>query len=117
MQNQLSVKTVGNLIVARLHGVPTEALLEECQQQVLRLVGQAGHGRVLYDAMEIETPPVDLTLVQRKLDQNLGAVTLRRAIVVPNSRLAFLARLAFGESDYRVFYGDLAAAALWLEQG
>ena len=27
----------------------------------------------------------------------------RRAILVPNSRLAYLARLAFGEGEYRVF--------------
>jgi hypothetical protein len=30
--------------------------------------------------------------------------------VVPNSRLAFLARLAFGEGDYKVFYNDMVAA-------
>jgi hypothetical protein len=36
--------------------------------------------------------------------------------VVPNTRLAYLARLAFGEGDYRVFYSDMTAAILWLEQ-
>lgn len=33
---------------------------------------------------------------------------------MPNSRLAYLARLAFGEGDYRVFYNDIVAAAKWL---
>ena len=40
----------------------------------------------------------------------------RRAIVVPNTRLAYLARLAFGEGDYRVFYSDIAAAVVWLSE-
>ncbi len=53
---------------------------------------------------------------QRKLDENLGGIRLKRAIVVPNSRLAYLARLAFGEGDYRVFYNDMTAAVKWLTQ-
>jgi hypothetical protein len=36
--------------------------------------------------------------------------------VVPNSRLAYLARLAFGEGDYRVFYNDIVAAVRWLSE-
>jgi hypothetical protein len=41
---------------------------------------------------------------------------LKRAIVVPNSKLAYLARLAFGEGDYRVFYNDMVAAITWLSR-
>jgi len=29
-------------------------------------------------------------------------------------RLAYLARLAFGEGEYRVFYNDIVAAVKWL---
>jgi hypothetical protein len=47
-------------------------------------------------------------------DEQLGSIALKRAIVVPNSRLAYLARLAFGEGDYRVFYNDMVAAIVWL---
>jgi hypothetical protein len=36
--------------------------------------------------------------------------------VVPNTRVAFLTRLAFGEGDYRVFYNDISAAIRWLEE-
>ena len=39
---------------------------------------------------------------------------LKRAIVVPDSKLAYLARLAFGEGDYRVFYDDIVGAVRWL---
>jgi hypothetical protein len=62
----------------------------------------------------METPPVDVPLAQRKLDETLGDIRLRRAIVVPNTRLAYLARLAFGDGDYRVFYSDMIAAIRWL---
>ncbi|MDB5770175.1 MAG: hypothetical protein V7606_3657 [Burkholderiales bacterium] len=117
MQGQLWVEPVGNLIIARLRGMPTEELLTECQRQVLQLLKDTGRGKVLYDALEMEPPSVDVTQVQQKLDAQLGTLHLRRAIVVPNSRLAFLARLAFGEGDYRVFYNDMTAAIIWLEQG
>jgi hypothetical protein len=117
MQGQLWVEPVGNLIMARLRGMPTEELLTECQRQVLQLLKDTGRGKVLYDALEMEPPSVDVTQVQQKLDAQLGTLHLRRAIVVPNSRLAFLARLAFGEGDYRVFYNDMTAAIIWLEQG
>lgn len=79
----------------------------------------AGHGagRVLYDALELELPTVEPALIQQKLESELGsAVRLRRAIIVPNTRVAFLARLAFGEGDYRVFYNDISAAIRWLEE-
>lgn len=62
-------------------------------------------------------PPVEVRFVQRELDQAPAADGLRWAIVVPNTRLAYLARLAFGEGDYRVFYGDVVAAVKWLRKG
>jgi hypothetical protein len=116
MQGQLWVEPVGNLIIARVRGEPTEALLQECQERVLLLVQDTGQGKVLYDALEMEPPSVEVTLTQRKLDEDLGPVRLRRAIVVPNSRLAYLARLAFGEGNYRVFYNDMTTAITWLTQ-
>jgi hypothetical protein len=55
-----------------------------------------------------------VTFVQQQLDAQLDGVQLRRAIVVPNTKLAYMARIAFGEGDYRVFYSDIAAAIRWL---
>ena len=55
-----------------------------------------------------------MTFTQQALDAELQGVHMKRAIVVPNSRLAYLARMAFGEGDYRVFYNDLGAAMEWL---
>lgn len=119
MDGQLCVEPVGGLVVARVRGQPTEQLLRECQERVLQIVRDrrdtAVH-RVLYDALEMESPPVDVPLAQRQLDEGLQGIRLRRAIVVPNTRLAYLARLAFGEGDYRVFYSDIAAAVVWLSE-
>lgn len=110
------VELVGELVVARVRGEPTEQLLREAQEKVLFLVRDADRGKVLYDTLEMDPPPVDVPWVQRALDETLGPVKLKRAIVVPNSRLAFLARIAFGEGDYRVFYNDMVAAIKWLSE-
>lgn len=108
------VELVGELVLARIRGEPTEELLREAQEKVLSHARDAGRGKVLYDTLEMEAPPVDVPWAQRALDEKLGAIKLKRAIVVPNSKLAYLARLAFGEGDYRVFYSDMAAAIKWL---
>ena len=60
-------------------------------------------------------PAVDVALAQRKLDEQ-HAGELRRAVVVPNTRLGHLAGLAFGHGDYRIFYDDVPAAIAWLRQ-
>lgn len=114
--NQLWVELVGELIIARVRGEPTEELLRECQRQVLFLARDAGRVKVLYDALEMLPPPVDVPWVQRQLDEGVSGVHIRRAIVVPNSKLAYLARLAFGEGDYRVFYNDMILAIKWLSE-
>jgi len=114
LQGQLWVELVGDLVLARVRGEPTAALLRECQEKVLFLVRDAEKGKVLYDTLEMEPPPVEVPLAQQELDQALGSIKLRRAIVVPNSRLAYLARLAFGEGEYRVFYNDIVSAVKWL---
>ena len=116
MQGQAWVELVGDLIIARVRGEPTAELLRETQSKVLFLVSDAGRGKVLYDTLEMEAPPVDVPWSQRELDEQLGPVRLRRAIVVPNSRLAYLARLAFGEGEHRVFYNDIIAAIKWLSE-
>ena len=116
MNDAVWVELAGDLILARLRGEPTPEMLRDCQDRVLLLAREAGRTRVLYDALEMTPPPVELTFVQRKLDEAPEAAGLRRAIVVPSTRLAYLARLAFGEGDYRVFYGDMISAVKWLSK-
>jgi hypothetical protein len=114
MPGQLWVELVGDLIIARLRGEPSEELLRECQKQVLFLAKDAQRVKVLCDALEMLPPPVDVPWSQRALDESIEPMRLKRAIVVPNSKLAYLARLAFGEGNYRVFYNDMMAAIKWL---
>jgi hypothetical protein len=116
------VEPVGSVIVARLRGKPTADLLRECEARVLELTRDTQHVRVLYDALELEPPEMDLVLLQKQLDSDrkdsLGAASLRTAILVPNTRIAYLSRIAFGhagEANYRVFYNDLSAALRWLD--
>jgi len=118
MENQqLWIEPIGNIIIARLRGVPSEEVLKQCQERVLLLVQDTKKGRVLYDALELLLPTVDPAIIQRDLNEALNpAIQLRSAIVVPNTRIAYLARLAFGEGDCRIFYNDFAAAIQWLEQ-
>jgi hypothetical protein len=116
MSDSLWVELSGDLIIARVRGEPTIELLEDCQRQVVQLAREAGRGRVLYDTLEMHPPHVDVPWSQRALDERLGDLQLRRAIVVPTAKLAYLARLAFGEGDYRVFYNDIAAAVRWLTE-
>lgn len=112
--SQLWIEPVGDIIIARVRGIPTEELLREAQERVLLLVRETGRNRILYDALEMIPPPVEVALFQKILDEAGDTKNLRRAIVVPNSRLAYLARLAFGEGNYRVFYSDMVAAVDWL---
>ena len=117
MKDQLWIEPVGGVIIARMRGVPTEALLKECQERILNLVKDTEQGLILHDCLEMETPQVEVPIAQWKLDEQVSSVHLRRAVVVPNTRLAYLARLAFGEGDVKVFYNDMAAALAWLKSG
>jgi hypothetical protein len=114
--DQVTVHLANGLITARIRGQPTEGVLHDCQTQVIHLARESGIRNVLYDALDMEPPHFTIPWAQRALDEELGDVKLRRAVVVPNSKLAFLARLAFGDGDYRVFYEDMSAAAQWLAE-
>jgi hypothetical protein len=110
----LVVRVSGDVLLVEQQGEMDEATLRLCQQRVLELANETGLRRVLYDAREMIAPPAWLTLTQQDLDGDLGGMKLRRAIVVPGTKMAYLARIAFGEGDDRVFYDDIDAALAWL---
>lgn len=121
-QQQLWIEPVGQIIIVRVRGECTEQVLTEMHARVLQLVEDTGQLRILYDALEMEAPSIDALMLQQKHEHEsraiLGGVALRKAILVPNTKLAYLARIAFGEfgeGEYRVFYNDLAQAVRWLE--
>lgn len=116
------VEPVGPVIVARLRGHVTADLLRECEERVLELARETQHVRVLYDGLELEAPEMEVVRFQQQLEiakrVHLRSASLRTALLVPNTRIAYLARIAFGqagEANYRVFYNDLGAALKWLE--
>jgi hypothetical protein len=114
MQGQIWVESVGEIIVARTRGDPTEQNFVERQERILAIAQQTGIAKVLYDNLEMNSLTLEVALSQRRLDATLNGVHLRRAIVVPSTRLAYLARLAFAEGDYRIFYNEIVAAVAWL---
>lgn len=116
MEEQLWVEPVGGIIIARMRGILTVDLLVECQRRVVQLLQETAQPMVLYDALEMSPPTVDVAWSQRSLDAGLP-LRPRRAIVVPNTKTAYLARLAFADEygDSRVFYNDIAQACEWLK--
>ena len=98
MNPQLWVEPVGDIVLARLRGRCDEEVLKACQHLVFELVKDTRQFKVLYDALELEDPTVDMALLQEKMDSEawdeVGPIPLRRAILVPNTRIAYLARIA-----------------------
>lgn len=104
----------GDIVVARVRGSLTKEEVTSAQEQVLLLLDQTKRWRVLYDVLEMEPPSINLTLAQREHSDQLYRKGVRIAILVPDTRTAYLARLAFGQGDYRVIYDDLTEALAWL---
>ena len=113
---QLWVEPAGAHILARVSGRATQALIVQCQRRVLEPHQDTGCNHILYDALELERPPLDVVLAQQELASELKHPAIKIAIVVPDTGIAYLARLAFGAANHRVFYGDLSAAERWLEE-
>ena len=107
-------EAVGSLVVVRLTQAVDERVLEECQLSVLEAMQETGSKAVLYDLTEMQPTPVNVLLYQRLLNEHVHHLDIRRAIVVPNTQIAHLARLAFGVGDYKLFYDDLEAAKRFL---
>jgi hypothetical protein len=121
-RQQLWLEPVGAFIIVRIRGRASEALLKEMQARLMELIDDTQQRHILYDALEMDDPTEELALLQERLEREtkdiLGA-PLRKAILVRNTRSAYLARIAFGqfgEGEYRVFYNDLAQAVRWLEE-
>jgi len=122
LNSQLWIEPLGNVVVVRVRGELTESLLKEIHERVIQLLRDTEYTRVLYDTLEMESPDIDIALLQEKLNEKTKQLfadqPLRKAILVSNTRLGYLSRIAFGqfgEGDYRVFYNDLSHALQWLE--
>ena len=114
MKEAFLCEAMGSFVLVRLLQAPTEQVLEECQICMLEAMRDSGSKAVLYDFTEMPLAPISVLLYQRVLNEHLAALQIKRAIVVPNAQIAHLARLAFGGSDYRVFYDDIENAKDYL---
>lgn len=114
MTGQFLVELVGEIIVARIQGDLTLDLLLKLSEEILKVAVSSRKDRVLIDALEMSPPSIEVPIKQWQLSREQAEPKLRRAIVVGDARMAYLARLAFGEDDYMVFYSDLVKATHWL---
>jgi hypothetical protein len=114
MNEAFLCEAMESLVLVRLLGSPTERALEECQISMLEAMRDSGAKAVLYDLTEMVPAPINVLLYQRVLNEHLESLQIKRAIVVPNAEIAHLARLAFGGSEYRVFYDDMQGAKDYL---
>ena len=114
MKEQLWIEPVGDIVIARVRGEVTKEIIDECHKRILRLTQEVGHGRVLLDLLEVDPPSVEVATYPWTLELQTGPLKIRRAVLVPNTRIAYLARMAFGENEIRVFYNNLDSAIRWL---
>lgn len=114
----LQVHSIGDTIVTRILGVPTVDLIRRCQEQVVQLARSTARHKVLHDCLDMEAPVVQVPMSQWELDRlDESQLRLKRAILVPDAKLGYLARIAFAyQNEARVFYGDRLRALHWLSE-
>jgi hypothetical protein len=110
------VELSGDIIVARIRGPMTEEGVVALHSEVMLLLSESGRSLVLYDGLEMEPPAVEVSAAQSRNSEQLRRRGVRAAILVPNTKLAYAARWAFGEGNYRIIYNDLAEAVRWLTE-
>lgn len=114
IHDQVWVELVGDIIIARIRGELNEEVLNERHERIRQLAHDTKCRRLLIDDLELVPPDYAAVEAQQILNRELNLLNFKIAILVPNSRLAYLARVQFGDENHRVFYNDMAAAALWL---
>jgi hypothetical protein len=112
----LDVAIVGDVIEARMRGDVTKEMLGQRHRHVLQISEETRCKKLLLDDLEMNPFSYRLLEAQRVLTAELVALNFKIAIVVPDSRLAYFARLQFGGKNHRVFYTDIAEAIRWLHE-
>jgi hypothetical protein len=112
--DRVSVKLVGKIIIARIDGEATSELLKIRHERILQIEQDTGCKKLLLDDLQMNALIYAEIETQRALNPELETVGFKVAIVVPNSKMAYLARLQFNSENHRVFYKDMVEAATWL---
>lgn len=114
--DKLEIAFVGDVIRARMRGNVTAEMLNQRHQYILHMSEATCCKKLLLDDSEMHPYSYQLLEAQRILTAELEASSFRIAVVVPDSRLAYLARLQFGGKNQKVFYTDIAEATQWLHE-
>jgi hypothetical protein len=114
--DRLCVELVGQIIIARIKGEPTEELLALRHERILQMERDSACRKLLLDDLQMSAPSYTHIQKQRTLNPELNALSFKIAVVVPDSQMAYLARMKFDHENHKVFYNDLAEAITWLSQ-
>lgn len=106
---------IEDIIYVRLSGAQTRETIIDCHESIRSFCEKSQCDKVLYDAKDMEKPPLSLVYVQQDLEATNNTPLLRRAVVVSKPGVAFYARLAFNGDQARVFYDEVPEAIKWLQ--
>jgi hypothetical protein len=110
------VELVGKIIIARINGEVTSDAFSVRHERILQIEQDTGCKKLLLDDLQMGGPAYAEMEGQRALTSEWDAIGFKIAIVVPNSRMAYLARLQFNGDNHKVFYNDMVEALAWLAQ-
>ena len=113
-QEQVSVELVGEVIIARMQGTSTLDLLDVRYERILELHRYTGCTALLIDDREVSEIPHEAIRTQQLLSLSLDMLRFRIAVLVPDARMAYFARLQFGMTNHQVFIDDMPGAMRWL---
>lgn len=113
---ELHIEVMDGFILARIVGEPTRDFFADCIARLKQVVKDTGIRKILYDMLATDAPYMDVILHGTRTAIETPGKPLKRAIVVPNSRLAYMARIMFDEKTCRIFHQDMDAAIEWLKK-
>jgi phosphoribosylaminoimidazole carboxylase (NCAIR synthetase) len=114
LNNQVWVERVSGVIMASMRGDVTKAMLCQRHEQILQIANDTSSRKLLLNDLEMHPMSYEMLEAQKVFNKQLEALHFKIAIVVPDSRLAYLARLQFNGAGQRIFYTDTAKAIEWL---
>jgi hypothetical protein len=113
---QVSLEIRDSVVVAGVTGEITEDIVRHRHASTVASARDSGFKSVLFDVRLAVPPTAEVSESQRKLNPELSALGFRLAIVVQNTRMAYLARQTFFGLEHRIFYDDVDAAISWLTE-
>lgn len=114
--DQVWVELVGNIIIARISGEASPEMLKARHERILQIEQDTGCKKLLLDDLQMAPLAYSGVEAQRVLSRELETLGFKIAILVPNSKMAFIARQKFSGDNARVFYNNMVEALAWLAQ-